>query len=226
MRASPAAGRARRNPHRRAPPCPQHNRRFHRRSPFTPAHMCIMHIYRDAGMRVNKKRAKYTCRRPQLRELHGAVLDIVSAINRPQRDEALIRASRHSARPGAISAAGVASSGSARSASSSSPTASGATTRRSAGRSPDLKASASSNVKATPADGRIREAIVSPKGQGDDPSASTPRATAWVGRCSATWDARDIDELTRLMRQFAAAINDDALDRPPPSPARNPGAER
>ena len=27
----------------------------------------------------------------QLRELHGAVLDIVSAINRPQRDEALIR---------------------------------------------------------------------------------------------------------------------------------------
>ena len=48
-----------------------------------------------------------------------------------------------------------------------------------------------------------------------------------IGRAVfATWDARDIDELTRLMRKFADAINDDALDRPPPSPARNPGAER
>jgi hypothetical protein len=32
-----------------------------------------------------------SCRSERLRQLHGALLDIVSAINRPQRDEALIR---------------------------------------------------------------------------------------------------------------------------------------
>jgi len=39
---------------------------------------------------VKKKCAKYTYK-PQLRQLHGALLDIVSVMNRPQRDEVLIK---------------------------------------------------------------------------------------------------------------------------------------
>jgi DNA-binding MarR family transcriptional regulator len=58
------------------------------------------------------------------------------------------------------------------------------------------------------ADRRVREAVVSPKGR-----AMTERVDAArdrIGRAIfKTWDARDIDDLTRLMRKLADAMKDD-----------------
>ena len=55
------------------------------------------------------------------------------------------------------------------------------------------------------ADRRVREAVVTPKGK-----AMTDRvdeARERIGRAIfATWEAKDIDDLVRLMRQFADAV--------------------
>ena len=62
-----------------------------------------------------------------------------------------------------------------------------------------------------PTDRRVREAVVSPKAK-----AMTDRLDAArdrIGRAVfKTWDAREIDELARLMRKFA-----DAMTGEPPS---------
>lgn len=50
--------------------------------------MCIMHIVSNA--QKVKKRVQNT-HTERVRILHGALLDILTAMNRPQRDEALIR---------------------------------------------------------------------------------------------------------------------------------------
>jgi DNA-binding MarR family transcriptional regulator len=160
----------------------------------------------------------------QLRKLHGAVLDIVSAINRPQRDEALIREAGipldRALFPLLVSVGRFGPIGIVELADRVGRDYT--TVSRQIAR---LESLGLVERQGNAADGRIREAIVSRKGK-----ATTRRVDAArdrIGRAVfATWDARDIDELTRLMRKFADAINDDALDRPPPSPARNPGAER
>ena len=160
----------------------------------------------------------------QLRKLHGAVLDIVSAINRPQRDEALIREAGipldRALFPLLVSVGRFGPIGIVELADRVGRDYT--TVSRQIAR---LESLALVERQGNAADGRIREAIISRKGK-----AMTRRVDVARGRIGravfSTWDARDIDELTRLMRKFADAINDDALDRPPPSPARNPGAER
>src|ERR1700678_3919011 len=58
--------------------------------PLVLEYMCVIHIY---GLIMQSRiKVRNTHIGIRLRELHGAVLDIVSAMNRPQRDEVLIRA--------------------------------------------------------------------------------------------------------------------------------------
>src|SRR5260370_33113366 len=52
--------------------------------------MCIMHILRGRPM-PSRKNVQNTHISEQLGQLHGALLDIVSVMNRPQRDVVLIK---------------------------------------------------------------------------------------------------------------------------------------
>ncbi len=144
----------------------------------------------------------------RLRELHGAVLDIVSAINRPQRDEALIREAGipldRALFPLLVSVGRFGPIGIVQLADRVGRNYT--TVSRQIAR---LESLGLVERQGNAADGRIREAIVSRKGK-----AMTRRVDAARDRMGravfATWDAGEIDELTRLMRRFAAALNDDA----------------
>jgi len=63
------------------------------------------------------------------------------------------------------------------------------------------------------ADRRVREAIVTPKGKTMTDAVDAARER--IGRAIfATWDEHDIDELVRLMRKFADAVTGDAPSDP------------
>ena len=146
----------------------------------------------------------------QLRQLHGAVLDIVSAMNRPQRDEALIREAGipldralfpllvSVERFGPIGIVDLADRV-------------GRDYTTVSRQIAKLESLGLVERQGNAADRRIREAVVSGKGK-----AMTKRVDAArdrIGRAVfATWDARDVNELARLMRKFA-----DAMKGEPPS---------
>ena len=143
----------------------------------------------------------------KLRELHGAVLDIVSAMNRPQRDEALIREAGirldralfpllvSIERFGPIGVVELADRV-------------GRDYTTVSRQVAKLERFGLVARRGNPADRRVREAVVSANGK-----AMTDRLDAArdrIGRAVfATWDARDIDELARLMRKFAGAMRDE-----------------
>src|SRR3569833_3338011 len=52
--------------------------------------VCMMHIYRRGSMRT-RNTVQNTHISAQLRALHTSLLEIVSAMNRPRRDELLIK---------------------------------------------------------------------------------------------------------------------------------------
>ena len=61
--------------------------------------------------------------------------------------------------------------------------------------------------QASAVDRRVSAAVVTPKGKAMTDAVDAARER--IGRAIfATWDARDIDELVRLMRKFADAIKD------------------
>lgn len=157
----------------------------------------------------------------QLRELHGALIEIVSVMNRPQRDEQMVRNAGISLdralfpllvmveRLGPIGVVELADR---------------------AGRDYTTVSRQVAKLESLDlverrggvADRRVREAIISPKGK-----AMTDRIDAArerMGRAIfATWDEHDFNELVRLMRKFANDIGDDA-DRSAAS-ASEPGEE-
>jgi acyl-CoA reductase-like NAD-dependent aldehyde dehydrogenase len=54
----------------------------------------------------------------------------------------------------------------------------------------------------------VREAVISPKGKAMTDMVDAARDR--IGRAIfATWEARDVDELVRLMRKFADALNEE-----------------
>ena len=58
------------------------------------------------------------------------------------------------------------------------------------------------------ADRRVREAVVTPKGKAMTELVDAARER--IGRAIfETWEAREIDELVRLMRKFADAVKDE-----------------
>ena len=160
----------------------------------------------------SRKKVQNTHIGDQLRQLHGAVLDIVGVMNRPQRDEALIREAGIPLdralfpllvgieRFGPIGVVELADRVGR----------DYTTVSRQVAKLESLGFGAS--AAAAPADRRVREAVITPKGKAMTDLVDAARER--IGRAIfETWDAHDIDELVRLMRKFADAVKED----PPPA---------
>ena len=146
----------------------------------------------------------------QLRQLHSAVLDIVSVMNRPQRDEALIREAGIPldralfpllvgvVRFGPIGVVELADRG-------------GRDYTTVSRQVAKLESLDLVERRGSVTDRRVREAIVSPKGK-----AMTDRLDAArerIGRgIFERWDPHEMDELVRLMRKFADAVSSEPPD--------------
>tara|TARA_R110000868_G_scaffold160764_2_gene390537 strand:- start:7855 stop:8346 length:492 start_codon:yes stop_codon:yes gene_type:complete len=142
----------------------------------------------------------------QLRNLHGALLDIVSVMNRPQRDEVLITEAGIQldralfpllvgiGRFGPIGVVDLADRA-------------GRDYTTVSRQLAKLEDSGLIERRGSPADRRVREAIISPKGK-----AMTDRLDAArerIGRAIfASWEEGEMDEFVRLMQKFADAIKD------------------
>jgi len=143
----------------------------------------------------------------QIRALHAAVLDIVSLMNRPQRDETLIKAAGIPLdralfpllvgieRFGPIGVVELADRA-------------GRDYTTVSRQVAKLESLGLVERRGNASDRRVREAVVTPRGK-----AMTDRVDAArerIGRAIfATWDAQEIDDLVRLMRKFADAMQDD-----------------
>ncbi|QKC94030.1 MarR family winged helix-turn-helix transcriptional regulator [Mesorhizobium sp. NZP2298] len=140
----------------------------------------------------------------RLRQIHEAVLDIVGLMNRPQRDELLIRAAGIPLdralfpllvgieRFGPIGVVEMADRVGR----------DYTTVSRQVAKLESLDL-----VRRRPgsADRRVREAVITPKGKAMTDLVDAAREK--IGRAIfETWEARDIDELVRLMRKFADAL--------------------
>jgi DNA-binding MarR family transcriptional regulator len=144
----------------------------------------------------------------RIRALHAALLDIVSIMNRPQRDEMMVREAGIPLdralfpllvgieRRGPIGVVDLAD-GVGRDYT---------TVSRQVAK---LESLGLVERQAGAADRRVRQAIVTPKGKAMTDAVDAARER--IGRAIfAAWDDREVDELVRLMRKFADAVNDDA----------------
>ena len=140
----------------------------------------------------------------QLRQIHGAVLDIVGLMNRPQRDEALIKAAGIPLdralfpllvgieRFGPIGVVEMADRV-------------GRDYTTVSRQVAKLESLGLVQRQASAADRRVREAVISAKGKAMTDLVDAAREK--IGRAIfETWDAHDIEELVRLMRKFADAL--------------------
>lgn len=143
----------------------------------------------------------------QLRLLHASLLDIMTVMNQPQRDEALIREAGipldralfpllvRVERFGPIGVVDLADRVGR----------DYTTVSRQVAR---LESLGLVERQAQAADRRVREASVTPKGR-----AMTDRVDAARDRIGhmilASWEMSDIDDLVRLMRKFADAVGED-----------------
>ncbi|WP_284423649.1 MULTISPECIES: MarR family winged helix-turn-helix transcriptional regulator [unclassified Bradyrhizobium] len=148
----------------------------------------------------------------QLRVLHGALLDIVAVMNRPQRDEVLIREAGIALdralfpllvgieRFGPIGVVEMADRVGR----------DYTTVSRQVAKLESLGLVAR---QAGAADRRVREAVITPKGKAMTDLVDAARER--IGRAIfESWEIRDVDELVRLMRKFA-----DAVKQEPPAGA-------
>ena len=159
---------------------------------------------------ASTKRVQNTHIADQLRQLHGALLDIVSVMNRPRRDEVLIKAAGIPLdralfpllvgveRFGPIGIVDLADR---------------------AGRDYTTvsrqvaKLEGLGLVERQPgaADRRVREAIITAKGKAMTDAVDAARDR--IGRAIfKTWPEEEIDDLVRLMRKFADAVKEDPSD--------------
>ena len=155
----------------------------------------------------SSKRVHNTHIGDQLRLLHGALLDIVGAMNRPQRDELLIKAAGIPLdralfpllvgveRFGPIGVVELADRV-------------GRDYTTVSRQVAKLESLGLVKRQGSAADRRVREAIISPKGKAMTDLVDAARER--IGRAIfRTWEATDIDQLVRLMRKFADAVKDD-----------------
>jgi DNA-binding MarR family transcriptional regulator len=153
----------------------------------------------------SRKRVQSTHIGRQLRQLHGAVLDIVSVMNRPQRDEALIKEAGIPLdralfpllvgidRFGPIGVVELADRV-------------GRDYTTVSRQVAKLESLGLVERQASVADRRVREAVVTPKGKAMTDLVDAARER--IGRgIFETWDMHEIDELVRLMRKFADAMS-------------------
>lgn len=148
----------------------------------------------------------------QLRRLHGAVLDIVSAINRSRRDETLIKQAGipldRALFPLLVSVERFGPIGIVELADRVGRD--HTTVSRQVAK---LEGLGLVERQANPSDRRMREAAISPKGKAMTNRLDAARDRIY-GAIFETWDARDIDNLTRLVRKFADAMKDDSPTDP------------
>jgi DNA-binding MarR family transcriptional regulator len=148
----------------------------------------------------------------QLRELHGALIDIVSVMNRPQRDEAMVRAAGISLdralfpllvsieRRGPIGVVDLADRV-------------GRDYTTVSRQVAKLESLGLVERKESAADRRVREATITPRGEAMTDLIDGARER--MGRAIfASWDQQDVEDLVRLMRRFADDIMADVPDSP------------
>lgn len=164
----------------------------------------------------SRKRVQDTHISEQIRALHGSLIDIVSVMNRPQRDERMVQEAGISLdralfpllvgieRRGPIGVVELADCV-------------GRDYTTVSRQVAKLESLGLVERRGSTTDQRVREAMVTQKGK-----AMTDRVDAArdrIGRSIfATWDAHDIEELVRLMRKFADAVKDE-----PPAAGEDPG---
>jgi len=156
---------------------------------------------------MSRKNVQNTHKSGQVRILHGALLDIVSAMNRPQRDEIMVREAGISLdralfpllvsieRLGPIGVVDLADRV-------------GRDYTTVSRQVAKLESLGLVERHSGAADRRIREAIVTLKGKAMTEAVDAARER-FAGAIFASWDERDVAELVRLMRKFADALTDD-----------------
>ncbi|MFG1428041.1 MarR family winged helix-turn-helix transcriptional regulator [Roseixanthobacter glucoisosaccharinicivorans] len=145
--------------------------------------------------------------RSQLRELHGALIDIVSVMNRPQRDAAMVREAGITLdralfpllvmveRLGPVGVVGLADRV-------------GRDYTTVSRQVAKLEALGLVERQGGAADRRVREATITAKGKAMTELVDDARER--IGRrIFAEWKQRDVEDLVRLMRRFADDIQDD-----------------
>jgi DNA-binding MarR family transcriptional regulator len=145
--------------------------------------------------------------REQIRALHEALIDIISVINRPQRDEMIVREAGISLdralfpllvvieRRGPIGVVDLAER-------------IGRDYTTVSRQVAKLEGLGLVERQAAAADRRVSQATVTAKGKAMTDAVDRARERI-VGATFATWDDRDVKELVRLMRMFADAVNRD-----------------
>lgn len=156
---------------------------------------------------TSRKKVQNTHMSDRIRALHGALIDIVGVMNRPQRDEMMVREAGISLdralfpllvgieRRGPIGIVDLADRV-------------GRDYTTVSRQVAKLESLGLVERQAGATDRRVRQAIVTPKGKAMTDAVDAARER--IGRAIfATWDERDIDELVRLMRKFADTVTDD-----------------
>jgi DNA-binding MarR family transcriptional regulator len=156
----------------------------------------------------SRKRASDSPVGAQLRQLHGALLDIAAVMNRPRRDAALIAAAGipldRALFPLLVSIERLGPIGVVELADRIGRDYT--TVSRQVAKLESLGLVARRD---NPTDRRGRDALITPKGKGMTDRVDAARER--TGRAIfASWSAGDVEALVRLMRRFADALADDA----------------
>jgi DNA-binding MarR family transcriptional regulator len=155
----------------------------------------------------SRKNVQTTRIREQIRALHEALIDIISVINRPQRDEMMVREAGISLdralfpllvvieRRGPIGVVDLADRV-------------GRDYTTVSRQVAKLEGLGLVKRQTATADRRVSQATVTAKGKAMADAVDKARERI-VGAMFATWDDRDVKELVRLMRMFADAVSGD-----------------
>jgi DNA-binding MarR family transcriptional regulator len=156
---------------------------------------------------ASRRRVQNTHIREQIRALHEALIDIVGVMNRPQRDEVMVREAGVSLdralfpllvvieRRGPIGVVDLADRV-------------GRDYTTVSRQVAKLESLSLVERQASAADRRVSQATVTPKGKAM--TIAVDKARERLGRTIfATWDERDLKELVRLVRKFADAVSGD-----------------
>jgi len=155
----------------------------------------------------SRKNVQNTHMSARLRQLHGALLDIMGVMNRPQRDEVLIKAAGIPLdralfpllvcveRFGPIGVVDLADRV-------------GRDYTTVSRQVAKLESLGLAERQEGATDRRVREAVITPKGKAMTELVDAARDR--IGReIFATWETQEFDELVRLVRKFADAIEDE-----------------
>ncbi|MGX1308746.1 DNA-binding MarR family transcriptional regulator [Amorphus suaedae] len=161
---------------------------------------------------ASRKKVQNTHIGDQIRQLHGALIDIVSVMNRPQRDEGMVREAGISLdralfpllvgieRFGPIGVVEMADRV-------------GRDYTTVSRQVAKLESLGLVERHGSSADRRVREAAITPKGKAMTDLVDGARER--MGRAIfASWDQQDIDDLVRLMRRFADDLTAGAPNGP------------